>query len=61
MPPYSGVQKQLISQFVNFTEAKDAVAAKVCSAEFGPSNHRNPAKVVTFKFRSREVLHIHHL
>jgi DCN1-like protein 1/2 len=32
MPPYSGVQKQLISQFVNFTEAKDAVAAKFLKA-----------------------------
>jgi hypothetical protein len=48
MPPYSGVQKQLISQFVNFTEAKDAVAAKVCSAEISLSDYRNPAKVVTF-------------
>lgn len=48
MPPYSGVQKQLISQFVNFTEAKDAVAAKVCSAEIILAYHRNLAKVVTF-------------
>jgi DCN1-like protein 1/2 len=29
MPPYSGVQKQLIAQFVAFTQAKDPVAAKV--------------------------------
>ncbi|KAI9930479.1 Scaffold-type E3 ligase [Aspergillus wentii] len=28
MPPYSGPQKQLIAQFVNFTQAKDSVAAK---------------------------------
>ncbi|PLB51253.1 defective in cullin neddylation protein 1 [Aspergillus steynii IBT 23096] len=28
MPPYSGAQKQQIAQFVNFTQAKDTVAAK---------------------------------
>lgn len=29
MPPYSSVQKQAISQFVAFTQAKDPLAAKV--------------------------------
>ena len=31
MPPYSGLQRQQIAQFMNFTQAKDAVAAKVWS------------------------------
>jgi hypothetical protein len=29
MPPYTGTQRHYISQFVGFTQAKDAVAAKV--------------------------------
>lgn len=31
MPPYSSSQKQLLSQFMTFTEAKDSTAAKVLS------------------------------
>ncbi|KAE8320533.1 Cullin binding-domain-containing protein [Aspergillus sergii] len=32
MPPYSGLQRQQIAQFMNFTQAKDAVAAKFLKA-----------------------------
>jgi DCN1-like protein 1/2 len=32
MPPYSSVQKQQIAQFINFTQAKDTVAAKFLRA-----------------------------
>lgn len=30
MPGYSGTQKRLINQFVDCTQARDSVAAKVC-------------------------------
>ncbi|GES66533.1 DUF298 domain protein [Aspergillus terreus] len=32
MPPYSSVQKQQIAQFINFTQAKDTIAAKFLRA-----------------------------
>jgi hypothetical protein len=34
MPPYTGTQRHYISQFVGFTQAKDAVAAKVSVSHF---------------------------
>lgn len=30
MPPYSSSQKRLIAQFIECTEARDSIAAKVC-------------------------------
>ncbi|KAL1987399.1 hypothetical protein VTN96DRAFT_4115 [Rasamsonia emersonii] len=50
MPPYTNVQKQYIAQFVNFTQAKESVAAK-----FLRSNGWNVEQAVDAYFQSAQA------